>query len=242
MTDARTADVRTADAPRVLVVEDDASIRRFLRAALQGQRYDVIETADGREGLAQAATRPPDIVLLDLGLPGMDGLEFLKALREWSRAPVIVLTARGQEGEKVRALDAGADDYVTKPFSMMELLARIRVALRHHEAGAAGDRSPVLAFGRLRLDLERRRAALDGNDLALTPTEYRLLRTLAQNAGRVLTHEHLLREVWGPAFTRQRHYLRVYMAQLREKIEEDPGRPRLLLTEPGVGYRMADEA
>lgn len=234
-------DNRSADAPRVLIVEDDASIRRFLRAALRGQRYDVVESSDGQAALAQAATRPPDIVLLDLGLPGMDGIEFLKSFREWSRAPVIVLTARGQEAEKVRTLDAGADDYVTKPFSMMELLARIRVSLRHHAARSTENRTPVLAFGRLRLDLDRRRVTLDGNDLALTPTEYRLLKTLAQNAGRVLTHEHLLREVWGQSFTRQRHYLRVYMAQLREKIESDPGRPRLLLTEPGVGYRMVDE-
>ncbi|HKQ59403.1 MAG TPA: response regulator [Candidatus Eisenbacteria bacterium] len=223
----------------ILVVEDEAPIRRFLRAGLEGQDYRIVESTSGEDGITQVATRSPDLLLLDLGLPDMDGLEVVRRVREWSALPIIVLTARGRDEDKVRALDAGADDYVTKPFSMPELLARLRASLRRRARADAGE-TGVLEFGRLRIDLARRRVALDGTDVALTPIEYRLLTTLARHAGRVLTHDVLLREVWGPKHTAQHHYLRVYMAQLRHKVEADPARPRLLLTETGVGYRMAE--
>ena len=224
----------------ILMIEDEQAIRRFLRAGLEGQGYRCVEAGTGEEGLAHAATRSPDIVLLDLGLPDLDGFAVVHRLREWSSVPIIVLTARGQERDKVRALDAGADDYITKPFSMAELLARIRAALRRRaEAGSNGETS-VIEVGDLRIDLGRRKVAIADNQVSLTRIEYQLLATLARHAGRVLTHEFLLREVWGPTYTSQHHYLRVYMAQLRHKLEADPGRPRLLLTETGVGYRMSD--
>jgi two-component system, OmpR family, KDP operon response regulator KdpE len=223
----------------VLLIEDEAAIRKFLRAALEGQGYAIVETATGQDGITQAATCVPDLVLLDLGLPDTDGFEILRRIREWSALPVIVLTARGQDGDKVRALDAGADDYVTKPFSMPELLARMRVALRHRaRAGAADD--PVIEIGRLRIDLAGRRVTLGDDEIQLTPIEFRLLGALARHVGRVLTHDALLREVWGPAAVGQHHYLRVYMAQLRRKIERDPARPCYLMTELGVGYRLRD--
>ncbi len=223
----------------VLVVDDDPPIRRFLKAGLESDGYSLVEATTGHEGIAQAATRSPDLVLLDLGLPDVDGFEVVRRIREWSTVPIIVLTARGQEGDKVRALDGGADDYVTKPFSMAELHARMRVALRHR-VNASGGESGVIDVGELQLDLARRRVSVAGAEVRLTPIEYRLLATLARHAGRVLTHEHLLREVWGPGYTSQHHYLRVYMAQLRHKIERDPARPKLLLTEPGVGYRLRE--
>jgi two-component system KDP operon response regulator KdpE len=224
--------------PIVLVVEDEAPIRRFLRAGLEGQGYVVIDAVRGQEALALAASRPPDIVLLDLGLPDLDGLEVVRRLREWSAVPIIVLTARDQDRDKIRALDGGADDYVTKPFSMPELLARLRVALRR-QAGAHGEDEPGLVeFGDLVVDLAKRRVTVRGEEVRLTPIEYRLLTTLARHPDRVLTHEQLLREVWGPSHIEQHHYLRVYMAQLRHKIERSPGRPQMLLTEPGVGYRL----
>ena len=226
----------------VLVIEDEAPIRKFLHAGFEGAGYSLIEAATGRDGIAQAATRAPDLVLLDLGLPDVDGLEVVRRIREWSPMPIIVLTARGQEGDKVRALDAGADDYVTKPFSMPELLARMRVALRHHARTADASGATVIEVGALRVDLPRRRVTVEEREIALTPIEFRLLTTLARHAGRVLTHDFLLREVWGPSYTSQHHYLRVYMAQLRHKLEADPARPRLLLTETGVGYRMAEPA
>ena len=229
-----------AGAPAVvLVVDDEPPIRRFLRAGLEGQGYTLVEAATGSEGLAHAATRSPDLVLLDLGLPDIDGFEIVRRIREWSAMPIIVLTARGQESDKIQALDAGADDYVTKPFAMGELLARMRVALRHRLATAAGD-DGVVAAGDLTIALARRVATVRGAELRLTPIEYRLLTALARHLGRVLTHEQLLREVWGPGYTTQHHYLRVYMAQLRHKIELDPARPRLLITEPGVGYRLRE--
>jgi len=224
-------------APLVLVIEDDAPIRRFLRAALEANGYRLREAVTGNEGVALAATEVPDLVLLDLGLPDVSGFEVVKRLREWSQVPVVVVSARGQEQDKILALDAGADDYVTKPFAMGELLARLRVALRHRARGAAGENGTVEA-GDLRIDLARRRVTVGESEVRLTPIEYRLLAELARYAGRVLTHEHLLREVWGPSHTRHHHYLRVYMAQLRQKLEKDPARPRALLTEPGVGYRL----
>jgi two-component system KDP operon response regulator KdpE len=224
----------------VLVIEDEAPIRKFLRVALESQGYDYIEAVSGEEGVAQAGTRAPDLVLLDLGLPDVDGLEVVRRIRSWSAAPILVLTARGRERDKVQALDAGADDYVTKPFSMPELLARMRVALRHRARAGASEESSVFEEGPLRIDFARRRVFAHGAEVSLTPIEYRLVSVLARHAGRVLTHEFLLREVWGPSYTTQHHYLRVYMAQLRHKLEAEPARPRLLLTETGVGYRMAD--
>ncbi len=233
-------EARPASPPTVLVVEDEAPIRKFLRAGLEGEGYRLIESATGRDGITQAATQAPDVLLLDLALPDVDGFEVVRRIREWSALPIIVLSAHGRDADKVRALDAGADDYVTKPFSMVELLARLRVALRHRTRGGADGTADLIEAGPLRIDLARRRVTANGQEVTLTPTEYRLLAALARHAGRVLTHEFLLREVWGPAYVSQHHYLRVYMAQLRHKLEADPARPRLLLTETGVGYRMAD--
>lgn len=227
--------------PLILVIDDEAPIRKFLRTGLESHGYRLVESATGKDALAQAATRSPDLVLLDLGLPDMDGLEVLKRLREWSTIPVVVLTARGQEEDKIRALDAGADDYVTKPFSMGELLARMRVALRNRARIETGEELTAVETGPLRIDLEKRVVKVSREEVRLTPIEYRLLATLARYAGRVLTHDFLLREVWGPGYTSQHHYLRVYMAQLRHKIEPDPARPRLLITEPGVGYRLKSD-
>jgi two-component system KDP operon response regulator KdpE len=227
------------DAPRVLVVDDEPPIRRFLRASLAAAGYGVEEAATGAEALRMAASHPPDAVLLDLGLPDTDGVEVTRRLREWSAVPVVVLSARGRESDKIEALDAGADDYVTKPFAIGELIARLRAALRR-AARPPGETEAVVVTGPLAIDLARRRVTLDGADVKLTPIEYRLLVTLARHAGRVLTHAALLREVWGPGSTTQHHYLRVFMAQLRRKLESDSSRPQLLLTEPGVGYRLRD--
>src|SRR5262245_46425201 len=213
---------------------------RFLRPAREGNDYRVVESMTGQDGITQASTRSPDVVLLDLGLPDIDGLEVTTRLREWSQVPVVVISARGREEEKVAALDAGADDYVTKPFGVQELLARLRVALRHR-ARAGDAQSPRIAVGGVTIDLEKRRVTRDGEVVRLTPIEYRLLTELARNAGRVLTHSHLLRQVWGPGYVQQSHYLRVYMAQLRRKLEAAPERPRLVVTEAGAGYRMAEE-
>src|SRR5690348_5956445 len=212
-------------------------MRRFLRAALENEAYRLVEAANAREGLAQAAGQNPDIILLDLGLPDGDGIDLTRRLREWTRAPIIVLSARGREEDKVNALDAGADDYLTKPFGVNELLARLRVALRH--AHASAEQPAVVEAGPLRMDLARREVTVDGAAVHLTPTEYRVLALLAQHAGKVLTHRHILREVWGPNAT-EAHYVRVQMAELRKKIERDPARPRLLVTEAGVGYRLRD--
>ena len=224
----------------VLVVDDELPIRRFLRAGLEGQGYALLEAATGQDAVTEAATRLPDLILLDLGLPDLTGFDVVRRVREWSTVPIIVISARGQDGDKIAALDAGADDYVTKPFSMPELLARMRVALRR-QARAAHDDEAVISSGALSIDLARRRVTIGAREVTLTPIEYRLLTTLARHAGRVMTHEALLREVWGPGHAGQHHYLRVYLAQLRHKIEADPARPRLLLTETGVGYRMADD-
>ena len=223
--------------PLVLVVEDEPQMMRFLRATLPSQGYRVAEAATGQQGLVEAAMRSPDLVLLDLGLPDMDGVEVMRRLREWSAIPVIVLSARGQEGDKIQALDAGADDYLTKPFGIGELLARVRVALRHL-AGAAGPAEVVFETGELKVDLGARRVFVGEREVRLTRTEYRLLALLVKHAGKVVTHRQLLKDVWGPNAVEETHYLRVYMGQLRQKLEADPARPRYLLTETGVGYRL----
>jgi two-component system KDP operon response regulator KdpE len=225
-------------APVIVAVEDDPQIRRFLRTGLESHGFQVHEAETGGEGVAEAANRKPDIVILDLGLPDMDGVEVVKKIREWSALPVIVLSARATETDKVAALDAGADDYLTKPFGLGELLARIRVALRHAE-GRAQDQGGVFAVAGLKVDLAHRRIHVDGKEVHLTPIEYRLLAALVKHAGKVLTHRQLLRDVWGPAYVERSHYLRVHMAALRHKLESDPARPRFLLTEAGVGYRLA---
>jgi len=225
--------------PLVLVVEDEAPVRRFLRAALTSNGYRIFECESGADAISQAAARNPDVVLLDLGLPDRDGLEVTRRLREWSHVPILVVSARGQERDKVDALDAGADDYVTKPFGVAELLARIRVALRHSQATETGD--PIFEVGDFKVDLGKRLATVAGEEVHLTPTEYRLLSILIRHAGKVVTHRQLLQEAWGAAHGAQVHYLRVYMAQLRHKLEPDPARPKRLLTEPGVGYRLRDE-
>ena len=227
--------------PVVVLIEDEAPIRRFLRATLSGQGYRLHEATNGADGLVEVASRQPDVVIVDLGLPDMDGLEVIRRLREWSAVPVIVLSARGQERDKVTALDAGADDYVSKPFSAGELLARIRVALRH-AAGATHEGSEAaFKVGELQVDLLRRHVTVGAAEVRLTPIEYKLLSTLVHHAGKVVTHQQLLREVWGPSHEDQAHYVRVYMAHLRHKLEVEPARPRYLLTEPGVGYRLTVE-
>lgn len=224
---------------RVLIVEDEAPMRKLLRTALMSHDFEVIEAERASEAIDRITTAPPDIVLLDLGLPDADGIEVTKTIREWSRVPIIVLSARGLEADKVKALDAGADDYVTKPFGIGEVLARMRVALRHR-AEAAGEERQVLAAGDVTIDLTRREVKVRGEEVKLTPLEYKLLTLLVKNAGKVLTHRQLLVEVWGLAYATQTHYLRVYTAQLRRKIELDAAQPKNLLTEPGVGYRFRD--
>jgi two-component system, OmpR family, KDP operon response regulator KdpE len=230
----------SATGPVVLVVEDDPAMLKFLRAALSAQEYRVVDAGTARETMVAATTQNPELVLLDLGLPDGDGIEIARSLRGWSRVPIIVISARGREEDKVAALDAGADDYLTKPFGTRELLARIRVALRHAAASSTPDAGLVIEAGPLRLDQARREVSVDGREVHLTPIEYRLLVLLARNAGKVLLHRQILVEVWGPPYANETHYLRVFMAQLRRKIEADPNRPRLLVTEPGVGYRLRD--
>ncbi len=225
--------------PLVLVIEDEPLTRRFLRPALEGQGYRIVEAANATEGLAQASSYNPDLVLLDPGLPDLDGLDVTRRLRTWSSVPIIVISARGQEDDKVAALDAGADDYLTKPFSLGELLARLRVARRHVERLAPGPEDPVYELDGLRVDLGRRLVQRDGREVHLTPLEYKLLVALIHHAGRVVTHEQLLKEVWGPGATDEIPYLRVYMGLLRHKLEHDPAHPVLLTTESGVGYRLA---
>jgi two-component system KDP operon response regulator KdpE len=225
----------------VLVVEDEPQIRRFLRASLTSHGFRLIEAETQKEAVAQATTHSPDIVLMDLGLPDGDGIELTRRLREWSRVPIIVISARGREEDKVEALDAGADDYLTKPFGVNELLARMRVALRHAQQSGAAASSPSIEVGPLRVDREARLVTLDGSEVHLTPIEYKLLVLLATHAGKVLTHRQILKEVWGPAYMGQTHYVRVRMAELRKKLEAGPDHPRLLVTEPGVGYRLRAE-
>ena len=225
-------------APVVLLIEDEPQMRRFLRAALENEAYRLVEVGTAREGLAQAAGQNPDIILLDLGLPDGDGIDLTRRLREWARTPIVVISARGQERDKVAALDAGADDYLTKPFGVGELLARMRVALRHAARAAGEPDEPVFTTGELRVDLEHRRVFFAEREVHLTPTEYKVLLALVRQAGKVLTHRYLLKEVWGASTVTQTPALRVHMAQLRHKLERDPAQPRHLLTEPGVGYRL----
>jgi two-component system KDP operon response regulator KdpE len=224
----------------VLLVEDEPEMRRFLRAALGGRGYRLLEATTLAEATMLATSHQPDLVLLDLGLPDGDGLVFLRELRGWSQTPVIVLSARGREDDKVNALDAGADDYLTKPFGTGELLARMRVALRHRDAAKGPATPAVQSFGGLEVDTAKRRVRRGATEIHLTPIEYKLLALLARHAGRVLTHRQILREVWGPQLSTQTHYVRVHMAELRKKIEADPSRPTLITTEPGVGYRLVE--
>jgi two-component system KDP operon response regulator KdpE len=227
----------SADGPVVLVIEDEPQLRKFLRAALSGA-YRLVEAATAREAEQLAPSHNPDLFLLDLGLPDGDGVDLAKRFREWSQAPIIVLSARGREEDKVRALDAGADDYLTKPFGVNELLARMRVALRHASRSEDGNPEPI-SIGPLTIDLARREVHVSGKEVRLTPTEYKLLALFARHSGKVLTHGQVLKEVWGPRAT-EVHVARVHVAELRKKIEADPARPRLLVTEPGVGYRLRD--
>ncbi len=224
-----------ANPPVVLIIDDEAQIRRLLRITLEANGWRVLEAANGQNGLTEAATRRPDAVILDLGLPDLDGVIVLKRLREWSRVPVIVLSVRDRDEDKIAALDHGADDYVTKPFSTAELLARLRVAQRHAQPITE---TVLFRAGDIEVDLSSRCVTRGGREVKLTATEYALLRLLVRHAGRVLTHHQILREVWGPGSIGQTHYLRVYMAHLREKLEEVPSKPELLITEPGVGYRL----
>ena len=222
----------------IIVIEDEAQIRRFLRTTLAAEGYHVIEAATGKQGLLEAATRKPDMIILDLGLPDMDGVEVVMALRAWCSVPVIILSARSQESDKISALDAGADDYLVKPFGAGELLARIRVALRHVFISAREDEG-AFSVDELKVDMVHRKVTVSGVNVHLTPIEYRLLTVLIKHAGKVLTHQLLLREVWGPNYVERAHYLRIYMGALRQKLEKDSTRPRFLLTEIGVGYRLA---
>ncbi|QDU26738.1 KDP operon transcriptional regulatory protein KdpE [Anatilimnocola aggregata] len=225
----------THEAPLILIIEDEAPIRRFLRASLSEQGYRFNEAESAQDGLRLAASQPPDLIVLDLGLPDQNGLEVLRQIRDWSSVPIIIVSARGQEHDKVTALDLGANDYLTKPFGVGELFARIRVALR---LACKMPAEPVFATGELKVDLTARRVWVQGQEVHLTPTEYRLLTTLIRDAGKVLTQSYLLKEVWGPGHAQEGHYLRVAMAKLRSKIESEPARPRIIITEVGVGYRL----
>ncbi len=227
--------------PVILLVEDDPHIRRFLRASLVTQGYELLEAGTGREGLALAASRVPDVILLDLGLPDMEGIEVIRQLRAWSGVPIIILSARGQERDKVLNLDAGADDYLTKPFGVGELLARMRVALRRAVSGEDGKQETLYSLGNIKVDCERRLVFRGQEEVHLTPIEYKLLAVLLKHRGKVVTHRQLLKEVWGPSYIGENSYLRIFVLNLRRKLENDPTRPQFLLTEPGVGYRLRDE-
>jgi two-component system KDP operon response regulator KdpE len=227
--------------PTILVIEDEPALQKFLRVTLSSQNYHVVEAGNGSDGLRLAVSDQPDLIVLDLGLPDMDGIEVTKRIREWSAIPIIVVSARGKEQDKVAALDVGADDYLTKPFGVGELMARVRVALRHLAAAKQSSGDPVFEVGSLRIDLASREISIDGKIVHLTPNEFRLLAVLVKHAGKVLTHRQLLKEVWGPDSDEQTHYLRVYMNQLRQKLEKDPAQPKYLLTESGVGYRLVIE-
>jgi two-component system KDP operon response regulator KdpE len=227
-------------APIVVLVEDEKQIRRFVRSALEAEGMQVFEADTVRQGLVEAGTRKPDLVILDLGLPDRDGVEFIRDLRGWSELPVIVLSARSGEADKIAALDAGADDYLTKPFGVGELLARVRAALRRRDR-TKEEGASVIEFCGVQVDLVNRVVKRDQQTIHLTPIEYRLLALLVRNPGKVLTHRQLLRDVWGPSYVEHAHYLRIYMGQLRHKLEENPAQPRCLLTEAGVGYRLVVE-
>jgi two-component system KDP operon response regulator KdpE len=229
----------TAPKLTALVIDDERQIRRLLRVCLEANSYRVLEASNGQEGIAAAAQHRPDVVVLDLGLPDMDGVAVLKRLREWSHVPVVVLSVRDREEDKIKALDHGADDYVTKPFGTGELLARLRAAMRH---GQPSTESPIFRSGQLEVDLTSRAVKFSGREVKLTATEYALLRLFVLHAGKVLTHQQILREVWGPNYVEQTHYLRVYMAHLREKLEAEPAKPSLFITEPGIGYRLVIKA
>jgi two-component system KDP operon response regulator KdpE len=236
-----TPDREKSKSPLILVIEDDSQIRRFLRAVLTNEGYQLIEATTAIEGIRLAGLRHPDLIILDLGLPDRDGLEVTRDLREWMTTPIIVLTARSQESDKVTALDIGADDYLTKPFGTNELLARLRVALRHSLQATRVIDEPIFIVDDLRVDLTHRQVFVREKEVHLTPIEYQLLLMLVQYAGKVVTRRQLLHDVWGPDYVDESHYLRVYMGQLRHKLEADPTRPRFLITEPGVGYRLKIE-
>lgn len=225
--------------PKLLVIDDELAIRRFLRASVNPEEYDFAEADNGAAGIRLAAIESPDLILLDLGLPDIDGVEVTKRIREWSQIPIIILSARGDEMNKVEALDAGANDYLTKPFGLAELFARIRAALRLSRMTVE---DPIVALGDLTIDLAGHRVQKAGQDIHLTKTEFRLLALLAKNLGKVLTHKQLLTEVWGPEYSDELHYLRVYTQQIRVKIEDDPAQPRFLITETGIGYRLKDQS
>jgi len=229
----------TSNSTLLLVVEDEPQMRRFIRASMEAHGYRVLEACTAGEVVALAASHQPDAILLDLGLPDGDGIDLTRRLREWSRTPIVVISARGRERDKVAALDAGADDYLTKPFGVEELLARIRVALRHAQQRIA-EPDAVIELRDLHIDLARREVMIQSKEVRLTPIEYKLLVLLARNAGRVLTHRQIIKEIWGDAYTGKAHHVRVHMAELRKKIERDPARPAILTTETGVGYRLRD--
>ena len=224
--------------PVIIVIEDDPSIRRFLRTSLSTHAFNVFEADTAKQGIIEVGIRKPDLLILDLGLPDMDGVDVIKAIRAWSTVPIIILSARSSEQQKIDALDVGADDYLTKPFGFGELLARIRVALRHAMRPQEQMQNDVFITGNLKVDLLNRVVSLDEEEIHLTPIQYRLLMVLVKNAGKVLTHQQILNEVWGPSYKENAHYLRIYMSQLRQKLEADPTQPKLLVTESGVGYRL----
>ncbi len=224
--------------PVIIVIEDDPPIRRFMLTSLRTQGFNVFEAETGKQGIVEASIRKADVVILDLGLPDIDGVEVIKAIRNWSELPIIVLSARNSEQQKIAALDAGADDYLTKPFGFGELLARIRVALRHSYRSLEQTQTGIFTVANLRVDLVNRLVSIDNQEVHLTPIQYRLLTVLIKHAGKVLTHRQILKEVWGPSYQENAHYLRIYMSQLRQKLEADPTQPQILLTESGVGYRL----
>jgi two-component system KDP operon response regulator KdpE len=226
--------------PSVLVVEDDPPMRKFLRTGLKAQGFRIWDVETGQRGIAEMQLQKPDLIILDLGLPDMDGIDLVRQVRAWSQTPIIILSARSQETQKVEALDAGADDYLTKPFSFGELLARMRVALRHRNQSTLLDPTMSFTNGRLVIDLQRRLVTVNQEEVHLTPIQYRLLTALVRHAGKVMTHRQLMKEVWGPSYSESAHYLRIYISQLRQKLEPDPAKPSLLLTESGVGYRLVD--
>jgi two-component system KDP operon response regulator KdpE len=231
----------TETEPSILVIDDEIPIRRLLRTALTGHGYRITEAATGKDGLDQAAMQRPDLIILDLGLPDLDGVEVVRQLREWTTLPIIILTVRGQEESKVSAFDAGADDYLTKPFGIEELLARIRVILRHIHYFVQKDEQPIFIVDDWKVDLSKRRVFIGETEVRLTPIEYQLLVILIRNAGKVVTHSQLLKEVWGSAYANQTPYLHIYMHRLRLKLENDPAHPQHLILEPGIGYRFSGE-